>query len=245
MYLNHAITRAKKRGEGFELGSSGFVLSSIREEDGKDLPNFYLAFVPMIVIFLAFNVVKLDIVIALALGVFLSIVLFLKNLMKDGKLSSILPSLNEGSIGGSTAIISVGSLVGFGIVVSTGPGFKVILDSLASIQGAPLWSFALAVGVLAGVGGSAPGGIGIALPLLAPTYIDQLGVSPEALHRIATIASTTFDTLPSNAGVIWLMAMAGLTHKQAYGPLGVCTVIMTAVATLILLVLLSLFPGLA
>jgi H+/gluconate symporter-like permease len=41
--------------------------------------------------------------------------------------------------------------------------------------------------ILAGLTGSASGGQAIALPLLDPYYLD-LGVNPEALHRVVSIS---------------------------------------------------------
>jgi H+/gluconate symporter-like permease len=36
------------------------------------------------------------------------------------------------------------------------------------------------------------------------------------LHRVASMASGGMDTLPHNGAVITLLAVCGLTHRQAY-----------------------------
>ena len=38
----------------------------------------------------------------------------------------------------------------------------------------------------------------------------------EVLHRVAAMASGGMDTLPHNGAVITLLAVTGLTHRQAY-----------------------------
>ena len=66
--------------------------------------------------------------------------------------------------------------------------------------------------MLAGITGSASGGMSIALEALAESYLqlaDAAGVSPELLHRVATMASGGFDTLPHNGAVITLLTICG------------------------------------
>ena len=64
------------------------------------------------------------------------------------------------------------------------------------------------------------------------SYIAK-GVEPEMLHRIATMASGGFDSLPHCGAVVAVLAIAGLTHKEGYKDLGVVTVIIPVFATLI------------
>jgi len=44
----------------------------------------------------------------------------------------------------------------------------------------------------------------------------EAGISPEVLHRIASMASGGMDTLPHNGAVITLLAVTGLTHRESY-----------------------------
>src|ERR1700692_4464667 len=90
-----------------------------------------------------------------------------------------------------------------------------------SIQsgGSPLLSEALTVNVLAGITGSASGGMSIALETFGKNYFEwaqRVNVSPELLHRVASMASGGMDTLPHNGAVITLLAVTGLTHRQSY-----------------------------
>ena len=90
---------------------------------------------------------------------------------------------------------------------------------------------AVAVTSLAGITGSASGGMSIALAAMAQTFIDSAhaaGIPMEVLHRIAAMASGGMDTLPHNGAVITLLAVTVLTHRQSYGDIFAITLISTA-----------------
>ena len=73
--------------------------------------------------------------------------------------------------------------------------------------------------MLAGATGSASGGMSIALEALGPKYLEManaIGMSPELLHRIASISSGGLDTLPHNGAVLTLLAVSNCTHKESY-----------------------------
>jgi H+/gluconate symporter-like permease len=103
---------------------------------------------------------------------------------------------------------------------------------------------AISVAIIAAIAGSASGGQGIALPLLKPLYVDELGVAPRALHRVISIASGTLDSLPANGYVVTLIQnICGETHRRAYGPLFVTTVLLPIAGTGFAIVLFKLFPS--
>ena len=93
-----------------------------------------------------------------------------------------------------------------------------------------LVSEATAVNVLAGITGSASGGLSIALDVMGKRYLELAqaqGISPELLHRVAAMASGGMDTLPHNGAVITLLAITGLTHRQSYLDILAITVLKT------------------
>jgi len=90
------------------------------------------------------------------------------------------------------------------------------VEVMTQMPGNELIGAAVAVSVIAGLTGSASGGQAIALPLLAPHYIDQ-GVDPEQLHRVVAISSGALDTLPHNGYVVTtIRAICKETHASAY-----------------------------
>ena len=65
---------------------------------------------------------------------------------------------------------------------------------------------------LAGITGSASGGMSIALGAMADQFIANAqasGIPMEVLHRVASMASGGMDTLPHNGAVITLLAVTG------------------------------------
>ncbi|MDF6888986.1 GntP family permease, partial [Escherichia coli] len=114
--------------------------------------------------------------------------------------------------------------VGFGAVVGSVAGFKSISNMLLSIPGTPLISLSLATQLLCGITGSASGGLGIAMELFAKQFL-ALGLAPEVIHRIASLATAGLDVMPHNGAVITALAVVGLTHKQAYKPIFMLAVV--------------------
>ncbi|TNJ34411.1 GntP family permease [Arenimonas terrae] len=134
------------------------------------------------------------------------------------------------AIGGALlASMNTASEYGFGAVIAALPGFLVVANALGSIPN-PLVNEAVTVTALAGITGSASGGMSIALAAMADTFIanaNAAGIPMEVLHRVAAMASGGMDTLPHNGAVITLLAVTGLTHRQAYKDIFAITIIKT------------------
>ncbi len=145
----------------------------------------------------------------------------------------VIASFAEGTksaIGGALlASMNTASEYGFGAVIAALPGFLVVANALSAIPN-PLVNEAVTVTALAGITGSASGGMSIALAAMADTFIanaNAAGIPMEVLHRVAAMASGGMDTLPHNGAVITLLAVTGLTHRQAYKDIFAITVIKT------------------
>jgi H+/gluconate symporter-like permease len=132
--------------------------------------------------------------------------------------------------GALLASLNTASEYGFGGVIALLPGFQVVASGLRAIPN-PLVNEAVTVTVLAGITGSASGGMSIALAAMSDTFIaaaKEAHIPLEVLHRIASMASGGMDTLPHNGAVITLLAVTGLTHRQAYKDIFVITLTKTA-----------------
>jgi H+/gluconate symporter-like permease len=138
--------------------------------------------------------------------------------------------LNQ-SIGGSLlATMNTSVEYGFGGVIAALPGFTKISDGISTTFTNPLVNGAVTTSALAGVTGSASGGMGIALGAMADKYnqaIAAANIPPEVMHRVVAMASGGMDTLPHNGAVITLLAVTGLTHKQSYRDIFAITIIKT------------------
>jgi H+/gluconate symporter-like permease len=146
----------------------------------------------------------------------------------------VLSKFAEGSkaavAGALLASLNTASEYGFGGIIALLPGFALIAGALAAIPN-PLINEAISVTVLAGITGSASGGMSIALAAMGDTFIagaEAAKVPLEVLHRVAAMASGGMDTLPHNGAVITLLAVTGLTHRQAYKDIFMITLIKSA-----------------
>lgn len=152
----------------------------------------------------------------------------------------IFASFAEGSkaavSGALLASMNTASEYGFGAVIAALPGFLVVADALKAVPNV-LVNEAVTVTALAGIAGSASGGLGIALAAMSDFFIQgaqAAGISMEVLHRVASMASGGMDTLPHNGAVITLLAVTGLTHKVAYKDIFAITCIKTMAVFLVI-----------
>ncbi|BFU60447.1 MULTISPECIES: GntP family permease [Rodentibacter] len=212
------------------------------------LPNPLFAVLPLITVIIVLNFVPeliglkngdpKNIVLALLAGIALVILLNLN------KKTAFIPAIGKGANGAVGAIINTAAAVGFGSVVRMAPGFEHLTAMILNIPGSPLISLSVAVNILAGATGSASGGMGIALEALGEKYLTlakQMGISPEAFHRIASLSSGGLDTMPHNGAVLTLLSNTGMTHKESYLEIAVTSFIMPIIATIVVILLFTLF----
>jgi H+/gluconate symporter-like permease len=267
-YLERAIRRARRLGEHWhDLASDWHVAvpapgSSTPQAPARS-PSLGSALAPLVITVLALNALPPlchslapfvlpvserlgatlagmpeDPVLALFLGVVAALAFL------PGARSQAWTGLGHGFLNGLTAIGATASMVGFGAVVKELPAFQLIVDSVTRIPGDPLIGAAISVAIIAAIAGSASGGQGIALPILKPLYVDALGVAPRALHRVVSIASGTLDSLPANGYIVMLIQnICGETHRRAYGPLFVTTVLLPIAGVALAIFLFKLFPA--
>jgi H+/gluconate symporter-like permease len=140
--------------------------------------------------------------------------------------------------GSLLASMNTASEYGFGGVIAALPGFLVVAGALQAIPD-PLLKTAVTVTALAGITGSASGGLSIALAAMSDQFkaaAEAANIPLEVVHRVAAMASGGMDTLPHNGAVITLLFVTGLTHKQSYGDIFAITVLKTLAVLFVILV---------
>lgn len=150
-------------------------------------------------------------------------------------------TLNRGAESALLPLFNTASLVGFGAVIASLPGFEVLRQSLEGLSGGHVVvSAALSSGMLAGITGSASGGMSIALDALGASLVQQAtaqGVDLALLHRVVSVATGGLDTLPHNGAIITLLGICGMTHRQAYGDIFAVAVVAPTVACAVIIAL--------
>ena len=136
------------------------------------------------------------------------------------------------------ASVNTASEFGFGAVIAALPGFAAIQAALTVIRN-PLMNEAITVTTLAGITGSASGGLSIALAAMAEQFKASAlaaNIPMEVLHRVAAMSAGGMDTLPHNGAIITLLAITGLTHRQSYADIFAITCIKTSAVFVVIAV---------
>ena len=203
-----------KKGIVFNDTSLKFQLSpeEMAVDEEKDLPNFWIAMIPIVVILVAFNGFDVPVETAVFLGVALATILMWKRV---GSINGWIAVFNEGAANSGVSILNTAIVVGFGGVVKQTQGFADLVEALKTFNMPALVFVMITVAICAGACGSASGGMGVAFNALTDTYL-ELGANLEHVHRIAAIAAGTLDSLPHQGAQITLLGICKLTHKEAY-----------------------------
>ena len=198
--------------------------------DDEDLPNFIISIIPIAVILICFNVVKLPVETSVILGVIVATVIMFKRI--KGGISEWVKVFNKGAADSGVSILNTAIVVGFGGVVQNTQGFIDLIAKVQAMNISPLIFVAVAVAVCAGACGSASGGLGVAFNALKDIFA-SLGVAPEYIHRVGVIAAGTLDTLPHQGAQITLLGICKTTHKEAYLDIAVTQIVIPIIALLI------------
>jgi H+/gluconate symporter-like permease len=160
------------------------------------------------------------------------------------RLPSLRESLDAGANSAALPMLMIASLVGFGAVVAALPAFTTVRDAVFSVPGGPLVQLTVSMNVLAGLTGTASGGMAIVLnafgehftSLAAEHHIDH-----ELMHRITTMSAGTLDALPHNGTVLLLLQISGLTHRESYLDMVMTVIVSCIIALVAVLILGSVF----
>ena len=229
IYMMWMERRARAAGQHFVFPSH-----VQRFEDTRARPSIIPALIPLVFVILVFNVFKWNINVALFVSVILSVALFFKYFPKG----QLIKTFNQGAAGAVTIIINTAAIVGFGSVVKSVPFFEKAVEFLAKSNLHPYLVSLTTANGLAGIMGSSSGSIALTLSTLDTTIAQwgTQGFNLGYIHRLISVGGGGLDSLPHCGAIISVLAVCGLTHKQAYFPIFVnCTVIPILVSYCIML----------
>ncbi|MCC8141969.1 MAG: hypothetical protein LIO56_05490 [Lachnospiraceae bacterium] len=245
--------RNMKKGATFEYGD----MPPVPEFDDQKKPNFFVALIPIVVVFVIFGVIGWDISIALSVGIILALVLMWRSIKYEAlpadtpKRGQILATLNEGAVTSSGALMSVSVISGFAGVVGATAAFASMADVIVNMNIHPMLIVLIAIVILVALTSSPPAGMSIIVPILAAALLAggtaaHAGmISAEALHRVSTIASVSFETLPFNGMIVIILSMTRISHREGYMPMFIVSCIFPLLAAFVAALMFMAFPGLA
>ncbi|WP_136684960.1 GntP family permease [Falsirhodobacter xinxiangensis] len=262
-WLNRRISAATAAGHGYgeedQYSASGGAM-----EGADDLPSVFFATLPIVVV-IGLNLILTQFVLpsmdtsylaedrfgniglndvrgtwAIIASLFAAVLVLIA--INWQRLSGGLnDALSNGVAGSFLPIFNTASEVGYGSVIASLPAFAIITAGVTGLfPSNPLISEAIAINALAGITGSASGGLSIALETLGETYArlgEAAGISPELLHRVAALSSGGFDCMPHNGAVITLLAITGLNHRKSYPDIAMVAVAIPVVAIVVVIAL--------
>ncbi|TVQ30142.1 MAG: GntP family permease [Wenzhouxiangella sp.] len=255
-YLERQWRQARVRGEGYRANQQDAAMEKMSPEP-EEVPDWRLALIPLVMVLgtillprllTALGLVAADTplvggLLAFANGqpiVWPSFALLLGALACGVLFSRLrrrfMEALGSGANDAIMPLLNTAAVIGFGGVVTQTSGFAGFAQAVMALDLPPLLSASLSISVVSGIVGSASGGLQIFMQTFAETYIAQ-GVTPEALHRVAAIASGGLDSLPHSGAVIAMLTIMGLRHAEAYRDIFVVTVVVPLLATAVCIAL--------
>ena len=233
IWLTKRAKKARANGEGYGNHAVNNQISP-----NENLPNIVLSIIPILIIFIT-NFILSKFYFPSTDGSYLN--QFGITLDKVSGTWSVIIAIVISII--YIILLNSSAIVGYGSIIKALPIFATIQTSIMNISSNPIISEAISVNIICGLTASASGGLGITLSALASTFVEmsqKLSISPEILHRIASLSSGGLDTLPHNGAVITTLAICGLTHKESYKDIFATSVVIPILTTIIIVVIVSL-----
>lgn len=224
--------RATSKGETFVAGPKDVFVDS----DTKK-PSLPVALIPLVVLLVVFNILKVQIALSLLITTLVACVVFIRKLPVKKQLTAI----NEGCL---SALIPAGTIAGvngFAAVVQAVPEYQVMIDGLLHTSMPPVLLLILCVSLICMMTGGSTTGTQIALPIITPV-LTKVGLTLPFIHRVGTFAATMLDSLPNSGAVIMAVGLADLKMKDGYPPVFVSTVLATVAGTASVALIMYLFP---
>jgi len=238
-YMEWQAKKARAIGDGFVPGPRD-NMDKLALIDKSKLPDWKLALLPLVVVIGLIFVLKNKVDALYGVNIALIAGILLTYAMHWKRIANPLKVLNDGCGNSIMALINTAAIVGFGFVVQNVAAFQSFVKFALGLPFHPLASAAVAVNVLAGITGSASGGLTIFMKTMGPAYL-EMGVNPEALHRIAALASGGLDSLPHSGAVITVLMVMGLTHREGYKDLAAVTLVIPILAVIVAVLMGMLF----
>lgn len=228
----------------------GYVVSgtdALDDDEEKNLPPFWASIIPLLIVVFVMILLKNvmsatnSILTSLCIAIVACVVLNPKVFFGTHKKHGVLKTFTTGMWSSCTsALLLTGGVMGFAGVVQAAPGFQYFVDFANGLTTAfnPYVSASVAVNVVAGITGTALGGLQIFADTMLPNYIN-LGINPEAFHRLMTIACCGLDTLPHCSTFILMCSVCGVTAKDSYKHVFPLTVVMPILLTVLCILMIS------
>ncbi|MCF0137538.1 MAG: GntP family permease [Oscillospiraceae bacterium] len=233
--VNLLITKDVNNGGHFEYGP--------KDKEFEDLavrPNMIITLLPMFVLVILFDIIKMDINMSLILTCIVASLLFMRYL--PGK--DIKSTITNGCLTALPAVVSICAVIGFATVVQSTPAFEQIVTALSTMDINPYVLLIVTICMMCMLCGGSATGQAIAVPIIGP-IVHKAGLSLAAIHRISSFSGAILDTMPYAGTVVMAHAFCDVKIKDGYPSVFIISVVATAISAITVALVCALFPGLA
>lgn len=241
------VKRAIKNGVGYTApvipsapGAPGAPEMPEMQEEKRDLPNFFVAIFPIVLILVLCMVFQMvigwDAMTSVIISQAASIAfIYLTNWRR---IQSKLKPLMDGAAQTGEMILPVICLFGYATVLSTTPAYDAVLTWITTLNMNPYVVTVIAIAIIVGMCSDGNTGLIFFFSTMAPALLAaNPGADPGVIHRLGTITATTVDSLPQNSSIYMTLRVFGYTHKNGYKYLFLATVVITSILAVVALIM--------
>ncbi len=240
IYVRSLVKKARRENKGYE---NFFKFENTRKDSEGVLPSFIVSVIPFLcVLFLTFVLQKgfgvSAVVAAFSTQAFAIILMMI--LCKKTFVVPMNDALIAGIKRGGEFLISAACLVGFASVVTDTVIFDSLQNFLAGLKMNPYIFTFVAVSLLAAIACDPNSAILMFFQTFAGNFINNPAVNLGFIHRISTITSIGFDSLPQGGMCLLTLKTFGYDHKSGYKYLCVASLIIPFLSAAVCAVISSL-----
>ena len=229
-YMVYAAKKAAIK-EGTVIDTS---VSVKIEPSRPDLPNFFIALVPFIlVVVLVLALSNMtdwhpNAVVVFSMFIGSAVICLLCN-KQVGNVAKI---LEKGVNNGVGAAVMAAAVLGFSGVLQTCAGFQAVIQFVMNIDMNVYLTEFIGLNLLAGILGSGTSAIAMFFENLSDGLLAK-GASADALHRLAPACATGMNTLPNAGGMVAQLKWMDLSIAESYWYVFVTSVLAPMIGALV------------
>ena len=129
-------------------------------------------------------------------------------------------------------LIGTCAVVGFASVVTDTNAYNLVIGALKNWTVNPYIICAVGAAIVAALCADAVGGSASFLAMMGQPLV-EMGANIGIIHRICTLATSTFNSLPHAGAVVTSLAVMHCTHKECYKDIAIITIGIPVVYTII------------
>ena len=237
LYVNWLVKDARAKGRGYDPMPAD---DSMQLRGEEDTPSFLVAILPIVFIIafcfvavLAFGMDSSQAVIyASLLGALLMLVSCWKYIHVENKCKLLGDSVSFMM----PIVIGTSIVVGFAAVVANTEVYNAIVGWIMGLDMNPYVLVVLGTTLICILCADCLGGSSSFLALMGERILG-MGADPAAVHRLTSITSTAFDSMPHNGSMCMILMCYGYEHKEGYKYLMISNIAIPMIMSLVSMVI--------